>query len=61
MTSQDSVANPWTLDSILLDSQSRTNEARMSMKTKGHCGEFLEEAGMSMKTQGLILLMPECC
>jgi len=59
MTSQDSVANSWTLDSRLLDSQSGTNEARMSMKTKDRCGKFGDEAGMSMKTKIVSHKMPE--
>jgi hypothetical protein len=30
-----------------------TNDARMSMKTKGRCGKLAAEAGMSMKTKGV--------
>jgi hypothetical protein len=37
-----------------------TNEAGMSMKTKGRCGKLRSEAGSCMKTQVLSYSKPEC-
>jgi len=40
--------------------QKMTNDARISMKTKGHYGKPPTKAGMSMKTQVISRLMREC-